>query len=121
MTQYVDLNDDGQDDALVVLTGPEWCGTGGCTLLVLAKQGDGFRVVSKSTLIQTPLLVSETRTKGWRDLIVEVRGGGMAALKFDGTGYPSNPSTQPALGANVQLKGVKGFPEGPAEAQPMKR
>jgi hypothetical protein len=121
MTQYVDLNDDGQEDALVVLTGPEWCGTGGCTLLVVAKEANGFRVVSKSTLIQTPLVVSETRTNGWRDLIVEVRGNGMVALKFDGKGYPSNPSTQPALGAKVQVKGVKGFPEGSTEAQPMNR
>lgn len=33
-TRLYDLNQDGIDDAVVLLSGMEWCGSGGCTLLV---------------------------------------------------------------------------------------
>lgn len=38
------------------------------------------------------------------------RGGatpGQAVLKFNGKKYPSNPSTQPMLGKDAKIKGVK--------------
>lgn len=119
LSESIDLNGDGILDALVLLTGSNWCGTGGCTLLVLQGTASEFRLVSSSSIIQTPLIVSETRTNGWRDLIVDLRGGGATpgkvALKFDGKGYPSNPSTEPMLASDANLKGTIAFPE---ESQP---
>ncbi len=114
---YVDLNNDGIQDAVVILTGGVWCGTGGCTMKVFQGQGNKtFRLVSTSSLIRPPLTVSENKTNGWRDLIVEVSGGGVpaktVALKFDGKAYPLNPSTQPAIPANTTTKGTVLFPEG---------
>jgi hypothetical protein len=64
-------------------------------------------------LIRSPVLVSKTKTHGWQDLLVEVAGGGAApkkvALKFTGSKYPLNPSTQPALRKDQKLKGTKAF------------
>jgi hypothetical protein len=39
----VDLDDDGNSDALVLLKDPNWCGTGGCTLLILRGKGGGLQ------------------------------------------------------------------------------
>jgi uncharacterized protein len=115
LSESIDLNDDGVLDALVLLTGSNWCGTGGCTMVVFQGIGNEFRLVSSSSIIQTPLIVSETRTNGWRDLIVDLRGGGATpgkvALKFDGKSYPSNPSTEPTLPSDANLEGKIVFPE----------
>jgi hypothetical protein len=113
-TAQIDLNGDGHQDAMVLLQNPMYfCGTGGCTMLVFKGTQSGFEFVSRSTLIRGPVLVSETKTRGWRDLIVEVSGGGIApkqvALKYTGSKYPMNPSTLPALPKNQLLKGTKIF------------
>jgi hypothetical protein len=119
-TALIDLNGDGRQDALVLLENPMYfCGTGGCTMLVFKGTPSGFEFVSSSSLIRGPLLVSETNTHGWRDLIVEVSGGGMApkhvAMKFTGSEYPSNPSTLPALPKDQPVKGTKIFQGKPQE------
>lgn len=121
MTAYVDLNQDAANDALVLMNSPDFCGSGGCTLLVFQGQQQAFKFVSRSTLINNPIVVSDQRTNGWRDLIVDVRGGGAqptkVALTFDGKAYPLNPSTQPALPTNSPVKGIEVLPEGtPARA-----
>lgn len=113
----IDLNGDGTRDAIVVLSTSYWCGTGGCTMLVLEGQKDNtFRLVSESSLVRPPITVSDTKTNGWRDLILTVSGGGMPAktvvLKFDGKKYPLNPSDQPGLPVNAPIQGTVLFPEG---------
>jgi hypothetical protein len=113
-TARLDLNGDGLEDALVLLENPMYfCGTGGCTMLVFKGTKTGFEFVSRSSLIRGPVLVSETKTHGWRDLIVEVSGGGMApkqvALKYTGSKYPLNPSTLPPLPKNQKVKGTSVF------------
>ena len=113
-TAQIDLNGDGIQDALVLLDNPMYfCGTGGCTMLVFKGTKSGFAFVSRSTLIRSPVLVSDTKTHGWRDLLVEVSGGGATpkkvALKFTGGKYPLNPSTQPPLPKSQPFKGTKVF------------
>jgi hypothetical protein len=116
LADFVDLNGDSTQDALVVLTGFHWCGTGGCTMLVFQGEDKTFKFVSRSTLVRPPVTVSETKTNGWRDLVLTVSGGGMpaktVALKFDGKQYPLNPSAQTALPAEAATKGTVLFPEG---------
>jgi hypothetical protein len=46
-----DLNGDGRADAIVLMTGPDWCGSGGCTMLIFMGAENGFSFVSKSTVI----------------------------------------------------------------------
>jgi putative lipoprotein len=111
--ETIDLNDNGYDDALVLLTGPMWCGTGGCTLLIFEGLKDSARFVSDSSLVRGPITVSTSRTKGWRDLVIKVSGGGAVpgkvALKFDGSKYPLNPSNQPRLDPKANIEGDQIF------------
>ena len=98
---FVDLHDDGAQDAIVYLTGQSWCGSGGCTLLILASDGPSYRVVTKITIVRPPIRILATRSNGWYDIGVQVRGGGIqpgyeADLPFDGKAYPNNPSVPPA-------------------------
>ncbi len=98
---FVDLKDDGAREVIVYLSGDGWCGSGGCTTLVLAPDGLSYRVVSKITITRPPIRVLTSRSNGWRNISVQVRGGGVqpgyeAELMFDGKSYPLNPSTPPA-------------------------
>lgn len=91
---------------LVRLIGPEYCGSGGCQLLVLGAQGDPFANLGNVSIVNTPVRILETSTNGRPDIGVQVRGGGIsepyeAILKFNGTRYPSNPSVIPGVTRNV--------------------
>jgi hypothetical protein len=105
----IDLNGDGLKETLVYLVGQSTCGSGGCTLLVFTSTEAGFELVSKHTVINNPIVVSNQKTKGWRDLIVYQSGGGAQSgyrvLRFNGKTYPSNPSTAPALPAKTVISG----------------
>ena len=97
----VDLNGDGTNEAIVYLGGHEWCGSGGCTLLLLRPEGSTYRVITKITITQTPVRVLNSRSRGWHDIGVWVQGGGIqpgyeAVLRFNGRTYPTNPSVPPA-------------------------
>src|SRR6266581_4426971 len=52
----VDLNGDGKE-VIVYLTGPQWCGSGGCTALILAPERSSYTVVTKLTVAQRPIRV----------------------------------------------------------------
>jgi hypothetical protein len=70
-------------------------------MLVLAPQGSSFKVITRMMITRPPIRVLATKTNGWSDLSVHVRGGGIvngydAQLSFNGKKYPSNPSVPPA-------------------------
>jgi hypothetical protein len=93
---FVDLNGDRRDEALVYVTGANWCGSGGCRLLVLRSQGGSWRLVTRTSVTSTPIRVLSTSSRGWRDIAVQVSGGGVrpfeARLSYNGRSYPTNPS-----------------------------
>ena len=89
-----DLNADGQVDAIVLLLGSSWCGSGGCNMLVFRGTNDGFTFVSASTITNEPIRVSPENTQGWKTLIVHSKGKGDVLMQFNGTHYPLNPSLQ---------------------------
>src|SRR6266849_6556181 len=89
-----DLDGDGRADAIVLLLGGYWCGSGGCDMLVFRATKDGFTLVSGSTITNEPIRVSPEKSHGWRTLIVFAQGKGDVLMRFDGTRYPLNPSTQ---------------------------
>ena len=95
-----DLDGDRRDEEVAHVAGPLLCGTGGCPTLVFTPDGDGLRLVSETTVSRPPVVAAHERTNGWRDLAVGVGGGGagagLARLRFDGEGYPSNPTVAPA-------------------------
>jgi hypothetical protein len=87
-----DLDADHHSDAIVLLTGSDWCGSGGCVMLVFRGTTAGFEFVSASTVTSEPIRVSSMRSNGWRTLIVSSKGRGDVLMPFDGTRYPPNPS-----------------------------
>lgn len=98
---FVDLNDDGQLDAVVFISGDEYCGTGGCEILIFKGGGKEFSLLTELAVSRPPIWVSVNKTKGWRDLVLLNSGGGIKSyysiLKFDGKSYPDNPTVEPAL------------------------
>jgi hypothetical protein len=88
-----DLNDDGKKEIFVGLTGPYFCGSGGCTQYILDNQGN---VVTRFTVADYPVVIDNNKTNGWKDLFI-YSGSKNRIAKFDEKKYPSNPSTLPAL------------------------
>lgn len=98
----VSLDGNGSKQILVYVSGPGWCGSGGCTALLLEPYDSSFRVIDKFTLARLPIRILSSKTHGWHDLAMPVGGGGIihgyiALLRFDGHKYPSNPSMAPKL------------------------
>jgi hypothetical protein len=96
--ELVDLNADGLQDAIVLISDPDYCGSGGCTMVVFQGTAQGFKYISRSTITNPPILVLSELRHGWHTLAVSVRGGGagpnQTLMRFDGKKYPSNPSVQ---------------------------
>lgn len=93
--------EDNTTDIIVYFTDRRSCGTSGCTTLILASQGSSYKVITSIPAARLPIRVLDTRKHGWRDIGVWVQGGGIrpgfeAALSFNGTTYPVNPSVAPA-------------------------
>lgn len=90
--------------ALVYLVGMNWCGTGGCNLLILRQTATGWEQVGNVSRVSNPVRVLTTSTNGLPDLGVTVSGGGgppayEAKVAFDGRSYPRSPSDEPLVGA----------------------
>lgn len=88
-----DINDDGKKEIFVGLTGPYFCGTGGCTQFILNEDGSKL---AHFTVSDYPVLIDTNKTNGYRDLFI-YSGGKNRVVKFDGKTYPSNPSVLPEL------------------------
>lgn len=98
---FRDLNDDGTPEAIVRLSGNNWCGSGGCNTLILTPDKDSWKIVTNIRITQPPVYVLPGMSKGWRHVGVRVQGGGIqpgyvAELRFNGKTYPRNPSVPPA-------------------------
>lgn len=89
----IDLNGDGQNEIFVGFTGGYFCGSGGCTIMLLENKG---KVITQFTVSEYPVVVDNNKTNGWSDLIINSNGKNHL-MKFDGKKYPSNPSVQPVF------------------------
>ena len=96
---FVDLDEDGKQDIVAYASGPEYCGSGGCSMGVLRSTGRDYATIGRTTVTQLPIRFLASRTHGLHDLSVAVSGGGASGhavrLRFDGRRYPSNPTTLP--------------------------
>lgn len=108
MVDRVRLHEGGPPQTLVLLSGAYFCGSGGCSALIL----DGappYRVVTELTLMRPEWIVTKQTHRGWHDIVVCVSGGGAtphyARLRFDGRSYPANPSDAPAVAPGTVLSG----------------
>ena len=125
----VDLNGDGTLEVITYVAGPVVCGTGGCPVFVFAAGPEGYRLVSRVSVVQPPVRLSPRRSQGWRNLVVGIGGGGVAAgnaeLKFDGKTYPANPTVSPAepvtdlAGSEVLIAEFASYNEGKQVPAPL--
>ncbi|MGA7905811.1 MAG: hypothetical protein WCA16_00290, partial [Candidatus Sulfotelmatobacter sp.] len=80
-TAFVDLRDDGTNNQVIVyLSSGGWCGTGSCTMLILAAEGTSYRVVAKTTITRLPIRVLVKKSNGWHDISVVARTNGNEPL-----------------------------------------
>lgn len=107
-----DLNGDGKEELLAQL---DWCGSGGCTLLIFENHQQGWRFNSRITLVQTPINLGSKHNNDWQDLVLFVSGGGAVPnqhlLKYDGVSYPLNPSSEAVAGYD-EISQVQLFSDG---------
>ncbi|MEM9404733.1 MAG: META domain-containing protein [Acidobacteriota bacterium] len=121
-----DLNDDGNEEVVAYLLGPYFCGSGGCTLHLLTRDGETYRSLGRFPLSRLPLIVSAEATDGWRDVYRPESGGGAASSfvrhRFDGTSYTaavrlsgeSPPEGRRVLGGEVAFDSAHPLaPSGP--------
>jgi hypothetical protein len=104
--EEIDLNNDGKKEIFIGFRGKYYCGTGGCTALVLSHGAD---VITRFTVTQYPIVVRPALTKGWRDLLIGTASAkpSMHLVKWNGKKYPGNPSTQPAFSLVPSEKSVR--------------
>jgi hypothetical protein len=89
---FADLAGDGKREAIVYITGSDWCGSGGCTLLVLVPSARSWKVISSISITRPPIRILSSQSNGWHSLAVRVQGGGIqpgykADLRFNGESY----------------------------------
>jgi hypothetical protein len=89
------------EEDVVYVSGQRWCGSGGCTMLILEPTKSSFKVLGRVTIVQLPIKLLTSRSDGYPDIAVRVQGGGIqsgyeAVLSFNGKSYPKNPSMRPA-------------------------
>jgi len=84
----IDLNNDGENEIFVNFITSYFCGSGGCTILLLNNQ---LKPITKFTVTRTPLFAEQTLKNGWRLLLTKSEGELKELVYNDGT-YPSNPS-----------------------------
>ena len=107
---FVELAGTGKRQAIIYLTGREWCGTGGCTMLVLTQQDSSYRVLGRIPTVKLPIRLLESRSHGWRDLAVFTQGGGILVghqerVRFDGDMYYRE---SPEVGEEGHVQRVEG-------------
>ncbi|MEZ9318436.1 COG3650 family protein [Vibrio lentus] len=120
-TQYrwltYDLNGDGKEELFAQL---DWCGSGGCTLLIFENHQDNWRFNSRVTLVKGDIRLGKSQSHGWQDLIFNVSGGGATpakhTLSYTGVSYPMNPSIAPVAN-DADISDVVLFADGISPAQ----
>jgi hypothetical protein len=98
-----DLNDDGNREYLIEFRNSYFCGSGGCTYLLLDSD---MELITRFTVSDAPFIISEEKSSGWRDLIIP-EGGSYHVMKFDGNTYPSNPSVEPEAMVDEQAEPIR--------------
>jgi acetyl esterase/lipase len=62
---HADLKGNGQRDAVVYLSGGGYCGSGGCTTVVIVPKGQSYKVVMYEPITILPIKLLRTSTNGW--------------------------------------------------------
>ncbi|WP_055412501.1 hypothetical protein [Nonlabens sp. YIK11] len=84
----MDLNGDDQDEYFVYFNSPYFCGSGGCTAVLLDSD---MKVLTRFTVVQTPVIIRQEAVNGYLPIIVYSDNSYRQLTYADGT-YPTNPS-----------------------------
>ncbi|WP_228850969.1 hypothetical protein [Aegicerativicinus sediminis] len=84
----VDLNGDGKDEYFIRFMSPYFCGTGGCSMVLIDHEAN---VITEFTVMEPPIWVENEMVNGWKTILIR-SGGELKALTFNNGTYPSNPS-----------------------------
>ena len=84
----IDLNNDGKKEIFINFMTSYFCGSGGCTVLLL---DDEMELITEFTVTRTPIYVEEIMDNGWRLIMVQSEGK-WRKLNYKDNSYPSNPS-----------------------------
>ena len=84
----IDLNGDGNDEIFVRFMGPYFCGSGGCTFLLLDQYAE---IITRFSVTRAPIFVEPTKVNEWSLLLVK-DAGVFKELTFQDGSYPANPS-----------------------------
>ncbi|WP_343555137.1 hypothetical protein [Sphingobacterium sp.] len=90
----LDLNADKKDEYFIRLNGSYFCGSGGCTFLLL---DNTFKLINRFTVMKAPVFRSSKVTNGWNELIVHgSTKDKFVHLVFDPNKgkYPANPTVE---------------------------
>ena len=97
----LDLDSDGNEDGLVLLTGTDWCGSSGCTLLIFHADERRYRLVAEISMVNGPVVVAGQTSNGWRDIhMPDPREDRTIALRYNGASYPTE-AAGPAVASTV--------------------
>jgi hypothetical protein len=88
---FTDLNGDSQDEIFVRFLSPYFCGSGGCTFLILSPD---MKLITRLTVTRAPIFVEKTKENGWSVLLVKDNGV-FKELTYENGSYPANPSVLP--------------------------
>ena len=84
----IDLNNDGKKELFVGQTGPAFCGSGGCTVLLLDEHGS---LITEFTVVDYPVFLDTEDTNGWKNLVMR-SGNEFRIVTWGTTSYPQHPS-----------------------------
>ncbi len=93
-----DLNGDGKDEIFAYLENSSFCDGQRCPLLVFETQPSDYRLLTKLPLVAPPVIVNDSKTWGWKDLVlVDEDGSGQSRyqmLRYTGQQYPPLSSAE---------------------------
>lgn len=88
---YVDLNGDGKNEIVAEIVGPFTSGSGGDSVIIYTENNGILEEVDDFSLIMNPIIISDEKTNGWNNIIVEYSNGSSEkkyiVLKYDGDDY----------------------------------
>jgi hypothetical protein len=97
--------DDKAQQIIMYVNGDDWCGSGGCSALILEPANASFKIRARFSLARLPIRVMPSKTNGWHDLAMPV-GNDFVQIRFDGNRYPGNPSMAKHLPHGSEKSGI---------------
>ncbi len=97
----IDLNGDGVNEIFVYLNSPSFCGSGGCTFLLL---DNNLNLITRFTVTRAPILVSKETKNNWRKLYLLSDGYREMIYDTKTKSYPENPSLEDEVNEDINNK-----------------